>query len=181
MSYWQPIICVAACNPNFQDSTLDRPPDCRKTTNKRQTPDSRIPPFRAAAVYRRPLQTLRLSARSTYATSPSRATTKFTVGAQPTEPHDDDRSSTAWRRIGCGGGPSVPSGTKTGKLPKNGFIGKVPVRNPPEKPYFSVCPARSSARMSQSELVGAGLRAGTTTWRFSKSEGFGFFRLRNPH
>ena len=61
------------------------------------------------------------------------------------------------------------------------FIGKVPVRNPPEKPYFSVCPARSSARMSQPELVGAGLRAGTTTWRFSKSEGFGFFRLRNPH
>ena len=47
-----------------------------------------------------------------------------------------------------------------------GLIGKVPVHKPPEKPRFSVCPARGSARMGQPELVGAELRAGKGGCRF---------------
>ena len=52
------------------------------------------------------------------------------------------------------------------KMIKNRFIGKVPVRKPPEKTRVLVCPARSSARMGPPELVGAELRAGKGCCRF---------------
>ena len=55
---------------------------------------------------------------------------------------------------------------KREKSMKNGIIGKVPVRKPPEKPRFPACLARGSARMGPPEPVGAELRAGKGCCRF---------------